>query len=65
MYWNILSEKNPLGLARFEIYNEDANLELIGLLSLACLLIIRRMLGSSSSAVGLLAALSVMNMRIH
>ncbi len=65
MYWNILSEKNPLGLARLEMYNEDANLELISLLSLACLLIIRRMLGSSSSAVGLLAALSAMNIVRH
>lgn len=62
--WDILEKNSKVGLARFILYNEEANDELIILLAAACLLLFRGAYESSLSVnSGLLAALSISHYR--
>ena len=62
--WDILDKNSKVGLARFNIYEEEADEELIILLAASCLLLYKGVYDASRS-VGLLAALSTSHIYRH
>lgn len=63
MYWDILDENSKVGLTRFELYDEEADMELITLFAASCLLLY---IGKIESAhAGLAVALSASHIYRH
>lgn len=55
--WDILDKKSIVGVARLDIFNEDADIELLTLLATSCLLIFKKKMKPSVNP-GLVATLS-------